>query len=263
MFYKTKNIRIKKNGAISLTVADSSIRPLTYFTTEYKGTVGNLLKDIYEGNFHLGYSKSNTVYRSIMNAINYIVDNAINKAGLTWEDAYYYKIPQRDQAISMICDAYAVRIEKNDFSNGKAFGEALGTKIEPVISEGLKLLADTKKNDAQNGVYRISCAAQSIFSKDEVVYDLLQPYGEDDFMLAPSTDYKNGVLRTDNSKIVSLGKNSGNLYPFLSFSGINLTKKALIDLKPEKKEVIDLVDKIVGSVLGAGFTLNAKPYADF
>ena len=219
-YYIARKAYLKKNGKISITMADSSIRPLRYFTCEYSGTTAEFLLSVQEGNIHLKNNKESHVLYEISEAINNLVRNTVDKAGLTlWETMKYDIVEKRRNTIMIACEMYADRIEKNNFTNSEEFGKVLGNRMYDAIQDGLNAIKKVKEKDKLEGKIRISTAARSIF-KD---YNLLFPCDWDDGpILAPAEDYNNkSVLQTDFKKIVFLGKEADDLYAYLSFTGIS------------------------------------------
>ena len=220
MYYKVKNIRLKKNGRISITAAESNVRPITYFTMEYRGDLVDLLYSIVEGNFHLQNTKSNYPYIKVIKTMETYVE-MLDHYGLTWDTQWRYDLKDREKALRIACSMYAKRIAANDWTNPESFGRTLGLKLAEVIEEGRKNIEKAKEKDRKEGIIRIDCAAKSIFAG----YDLLLPANQNNgYILAPEEDYDNkGTLKTDPKKIVALGRDSEDLYSFLSFTGVDLS----------------------------------------
>ena len=241
-YYKIKRISIKSNGKLSVCAADSSMSPATYFTSKYDGTVAEFLASAYEGNFHLNKTKGNYEYARILEAISGVME-MFDKAGITWEEAYTYKLMDiRRKGLQLVTEAYAKRILENDWSDPKKFGVSLGLELYPIVLEAVKELEAAQKRDRENGIIRITCAAYSIFcDADGKDYDLLLERGTEEFLLAPNEDYKGGVLRTKPEKIIRMDTKTDDLYVWLSFSGTGYTLDELIERHPnaaKSKEIV-------------------------
>ena len=272
MYYKIKSIKVLKDGTIKLTAAASNVCPITYEKSDFKGTMGELLCLVRSGDFHLNNTKSNEKYIKMMYAINHIVETNLDANGLDFDSCMVYGITERDEAIKLICDSYADRLLRDDYSDPIGFGRKLGEKVAEILFKGLEAMKKRIAADKEQGIVRVTCAAYSIFEdKDGVVYDLLQPYESgDEFVLAPKDDYDNrGVLQTDPSKIIRLGKGSGNYYAFLSGSGISLSRedyvKSIPKAQDEIEKMFDNVDRYVAVALNAGLKLidGKTPYAGY
>lgn len=263
MYYQTRAIRVKKNGKVSVTAADSNVRPLRYFTSEYRGTLGELLASIYEGNFHLANNQGLYVYNKFMNAISDLM-MLFDKSGLDWETCYRYGIQERRDGLQVICDAYAERIITNDFSDPQGFGQALGEKLDKIILLGQNSLLEKKQQDKDENITRIQCAAYSIFNGLVLLETI-----NNEWILAPEKDYGgNGILQTMDNNIIHLNANTANIYPYLSFTGVNLSRADILSKFSDRattEKKLDDVDKIVSDVLatGAEFRGDARPYIDY
>ena len=137
--------------------------------------------------------------------------------------------------------------------------------LNPFIEVGKQHLAEAQAKDEANGVIRITSAAQSIFEG----YDLLYPYNsKDGWILAPEADYAPGFLKTDKKNIIQLGKESEDLYAFLSFTGLNMSQSEYIERCPEKIDLIlskfKRADICVERALNGGAVLRPGiyPYID-
>ncbi len=263
MYYIVKRTVLKKNGRISLTAADSSLRPLSYFTSEYRGTTAEFLQSASEGNFHLQNGKGNYPFLPILEAINAIEEAVIDARGLDLHTAIKYRIlEERRKCVRLLCETYARAIETRDYSNPAGFGEGLGTKLFETMQEALGKLEAEKEKDKAEGRIRISCAAASIF-KEQV---LLHPEDGNGFLLAPKEDYDGAGLLKTNRNTVPLGPESEDLYAFLSFTGVDMTEKeymvgARSDAERKYREgKLKRVDEAVKKGLAAGLELISTPY---
>ncbi|MBO5550426.1 MAG: hypothetical protein J5966_00575 [Lachnospiraceae bacterium] len=236
MYYKIKAIKRKKNGKYSVTAAESNVRPITYYTTEYSGTAADILRNVFTGDWHLNNTKNNVLYSQIESAIRDIIRNVFDANGIDLESQFTYGLDDRDKGIYEACRMYAERLESGIFSNSQAFGKELGEKLFSILETAQKNLADAKKKDKENGIIRISTASVSVFEGYDLLFEA-EPTGRGP-MLAPQEDYKPGVLQTDPDKIIWLGKQAEDLYAFLSFSGVDLTYKEYAERAPHKADVI-------------------------
>ena len=259
-FYYTKAIRLKKNGRISVTVACNNVRPLNYWTDEYKGTLEDLLVSIQQGNFQLLINKSLRTYNDVMKDIDKLICLRLDKEGLTWDAEYEFRLNDRAKIIRFICGEYAKRLEKDDWSDMRGFEKALNDRLDEMIPEAKAKLEAARQGEIDRGIVSITCAALSIFEdKDGTRYDLLCPKGEDNFVLAPDTDYAGGKLQTSD-KVIQLGDESRDMYAFLSFDGLGISMEDYIDNYCSGREVIvrnrfEDVDRVVQRVLDAGVRL--------
>ena len=265
-YYIARRISVKKGGKITISAADSSLRPLHWFISEYKGTVADLLYSINKGNIQ-PYRNANKTIQSVSDAISEI-EKMVGNKGLTWDEMFRYKLKDRDEIIRYACECYADRVLRNDWSDPEGFAEKLGTVIADKIIEGLKSLKEAKEKDKLEGVIRISCAAYSLWDG----YDLLMPYeSKCGWILAPTKDYHGGELRTDFKNIIPLGEESEDLYAYLSFDGANISLEEYLAKarnEEEKKRIRDKfarVDKIVQMVRENGLSLpkGKQPYKGY
>ncbi len=226
-YYRVRTVRLKKNGTISITAADNNVRPLEYFTTEYKGSLAEFLYSVFEGNFQIAPNKGNELFTRVLREIERL-GKLFDEAGLDFSTQFTYKLTDREDAIREACEMYAERMKTNDWSNPESFGRTLCVKIMRAIERGQENLVEAKKRDLENGVVRISCAAYSIFEG----YDLLKPKDENNgFILAPQEDYNNcGVLKTNPENIIRLGQESDDMYVFLSHTGLGRSMQDYINM---------------------------------
>ncbi len=263
MHYKTRAVRIKKNGAISVTAADSNVYPVTYYTSEYHGTLADFLVSVSEGNFRLANNKANHVF---VVAADYMetIGNLLDKNGLDFRTCFTYGLGERNKAMRFVAERWAERILSNNWAEVEGFSEAIGNYTADMIKEGQRHLKEIKQKEKEEGIIRISCAAYSIFEG----YDLLaERENGDEFMLAPEEDYHGGKLKTDPKKIIRLGRESRDMYAFLSFTGLGMSLDEYIAKKPEMEERIRerfaAVDTVVKKVLERGLTLSHAPYKGY
>lgn len=235
--YKVKAIHRKKDGTITVCAADSSLRPLSYQTCKYHGTLADLLHSINDGNFQLHNSQVNEPYIEVEKAIDKLIKIGLTDRGLTLDVAYKYKIQDRADAIQFLCEEFAKVLESGDIENLEdpgAFGKMLADGVAERTEAALQKIEDIKAADEQNNIVRISCAAKSIFEG----LDLLYPCDTNDgFILAPEKDYSNnGILQTEKENIISLGKESNDLYAYLSFDGVGFTMTELLEKCPDQTD---------------------------
>ena len=267
-FYYTKAIRLKRNGRVSVTVACNNVRPLTYWTEEYGGSLTDLLVSIQEGNFQLLNNQGLRKFNHVTDAVNRIIRDKIDKEGVTWDAEYEFRLNDRAKIVRFICDEFARRLEKDDWAN-TALGTVLETRLEEMVSEARKNIEAARQDEKDRGIISISCAALSIFEdKDGVRYDLLMPKGEDNFVLAPTNDYRGGKLQTSD-KVIQLGTESRDMYAFLSFDGLGCSLTEYIEKCPGKEDVIKArfaaVSACVDGVLDKGLRLitGKEPYTGY
>ncbi len=269
-YYMTKSIKIKENGKIMLTVADSSVSPLTYYKSEYHGTLAELLKSINEGNFRLSRTKDNEPFIELSYQISG-VGMRLDREGMTQSEEWAYGLDDRDKAIMTACKWYAAQHLGQDRRDSITFSEDLSNEIRSIIEEGKENLSAAKQQDIDEGKYRITCAARSIFQDGNgKEYDLLQPKGQKEFLLAPAEDYQNGVLQTDPKNIVYLGPESEDLYAYLSFTGVDMTLAEFLSKVSGRmqgqvdavKDKFQRVDHCVERAIEAGFVVKPgiEPY---
>lgn len=269
MYYKCRAIRLKKNGKISVTVAENNVSPLRYFTTDYRGTLADLLESIQEGNIHLGITKANQPFISLSNAIDK-VGKAFDKEGLTWEIEFRYKLGDRNLGIRRACEMYA-NAYINENRDVVEFGRELNKMLSEFIEKGKQNLEAAKENDRKEGIVRIRSASYSIFQGELGDYDLLIPEeGDEDFILAPSKDYNNGgVLKTAPENIIKFGSGYDSIRAFLTYSGVNVSMEEYIEKCPTKEAVIrhrfDVIDKAIERAESYGLTikLGISPYIGY
>lgn len=108
MYYKTKAIRVWKDGSISVTAAASNIRPIEYRTHKYRGTLAELIFSMGEGNFRLGNNKRNRPFLAIEKVYRN-VERYLDKKGLVWRVEYIYKLNDRDNALKFASEVLAER----------------------------------------------------------------------------------------------------------------------------------------------------------
>ena len=271
-YYRVKNITIKKDGSISMVVADNNTRPITYFRSDYHGSVADLLGSIYDGNFHLNKTKSLEKFAQINDALSKLM-KTLDNAGLTWEkETIIYKLDDRRKYLSLACEMFADKLTGKFQGNNAEFNAILNGKLSEIIIKGQQNLKDRKEKDKAEGIIRVPCAAVSIFTdRAGNEYDLLMPYeSENGFILAPAKDYNNaGILKTDPKNIVELGEESKKLYHFLSFSGVGISFEECIEsglyrtdeIKAKFKNVHVCIQKAhdAGLILKTGVT----PYENY
>lgn len=265
-YYRLKSIAVSKDGKVSVTAADNNTRPITYFKSEYRGTLGDLLLSIHEGNFKLNNTKPNEKYFITEEVINSMM-RSFDQAGLDWSTCFEYKLGDRNNGAKMICDALAGRM-----LSGEGYDDEYLVELEEALSlyivSGIKNLEETKANDAANGRIRCSCASYSIFEG----LDLLFPKDGGEALLAPQEDYKAGILETDSKNIIRLGEESRNLsilYPCLSFTGINSSVDDVKRRNPGKEDDIEkefkALNEIIKKAINAGAVMktDVAPYIGY
>lgn len=262
-YYKVRAVRLKKNGKLSVTAACNNIRPLTYFTSDYNGTVADFMVSVSEGNFHLADNKANHAFVVVADYMEEI-GRLLDKNGLDFCTQFEYGLTDRERAMRYAAEKWAERITSNNWSDASAFGKDIGNYVADVIAAGQKNLREVKQKEKEEGIIRISCAAISIFEG----YDLLvERENGDEFMLAPEEDYHGGKLKTDPKKIIHLGREGRDMYAFLSFTGLGMSLDEYITNKPEMekriRERFAAVDQTVRMALDAGLTLAHVPYKGY
>ncbi len=267
-YYRLKTISISKDGKINVTAADNNTRPITYFKSEYRGTLGDLLLSIHEGNFKLNNTKPNEKY-FITEEVIYSMMRGFDKVGLDWSTCFEYKIGDRNNGAKMICDALAGRMLSDEGYDDEYLAE-LEEALSLYIVSGLKNLKKVKEEDNAKGRVRCSCASYSIFEG----LDLLFPKDGGEALLAPQEDYKAGILETDPKNIIRLGEESRNLnilYPCLSFTGINSSiddvkrRPHNIGMEDAVEREFNILNDIIKKALDAGAVIKAgvTPYVGY
>lgn len=258
-YYATKSISIKKDGKIFVTCADSSIHPLSFFRSEYKGTLAELIKSINDGNFHLYKSSCNEKFIKLDEFLD-VLNKRMDENGLTWDECFKYRhLELRYAPILWVCDEIERNWPDSVFLYTKEFIESFDKKVLDSLS-----VLDEVTHSFQ-GIITVRTAGYSIFEG----YDFLITH-DGRHILAPTEDYENGFLKTDPDKVIDLGNEANDLWSYLTYSGLNLTFSQIIEKlsKSEEdklicKDKLDRVKNTVKQLVSKGLTLKAKPYLDF
>ena len=242
-----------KDGTVMITAACNNCRPLSFNRYQYHGDLAGFIESCVEGNFKLRKSVRFTIREAVEKAERLM--KKVQDAGLSWEDCFRYEIGDRNLILKFACrELYAPEVLGEIVQVGK-----IADTISEMINVGRKNLAEAKEEDIRLGKIRMSCASYSIFEGHTLLWEY-EPSGKGP-LLAPSDDYKGGILQTAPENIVWLGAEADDLYSYLSFTGLALTREECAEKFGAEK--IDRVDAVIARALAAGLKLRATPYTDY
>lgn len=242
-YYATRGIKIdKKNKRITVTCADSSLRPLQFLKTEYmpeeenfKGKLENLIISVDEGNFHL--------YKGANKFVALAVSNMQKWRSCLSKSAYSLGVYFNDMSIYTKVEHTLAEATVQYLYNEISF-----TQVQEKIQALNHFIADwekDKKSEWSGKFLSIACAGMSnVFPG----YVILIPRNENNLIIAPETDYHTGKLNLGRE--ICLGKDTEKYFHYLAFSGIN-----------KKPDDVEEFENIMSKI--SDLPINILPYKDF
>ncbi len=189
-YYVTRKITCnEKTGKLSVTAADSSVRPLTFFTSEYmkeetdfSRRVIRLIISIFEGNFQL-YKNANDKFAEAVSYMRQwgsdVLKDLFQSVSMYQDYSMYTEIKETLAAL-----AYRVCFKGEEADICK--------EISSIKKKNREWLAKKEKEWEEKGLVSINTALRSsIFPGYDVLID-----SEKRLILAPEEDYRNGILKS-------------------------------------------------------------------
>lgn len=215
-YYKLKSVGFQKSaGKIFVTVADSSLRPLTYFRVEYAQNVKNFAEkckcfwvDVFNGNIRM--TKSNRWYIPMNDAV------AQMKRIANGEDIFSsdleYRTQFHDELIEYVTDTYLVPLMTKEEKDPNPTYE--NDFIERCHKEW-ECIAEKRQED---GIVSVRSALRSnIFPGRDVLFD----GSENRTIVAKCKNYNRGLLDDSDKTAIFLPKDSGNDWAFIAYAAIS------------------------------------------
>ena len=213
-YYAVKSVSFdEKNNCIRMTVADSSIRPFNYFSTEinqpekpYKEKVSEFFMNCMDGNYHLSkvnkkaykiYATACDIYKKCSSKFKEVTGQTLFDASCSYNCDYDCQM-ERFIADNFCVIALCSRTSSDAYLT---LAESVMNKAKNLICQFNKDLTMKNKSDKENGIVRISCASHSpLFNGLLVLVS-----NENEVIVCGEENYTSGKLRNADNTAINFG----------------------------------------------------------